>query len=185
MSVDYNLKNYEVTCPKCKNIRMVSYYIYRRISRDESNGMCRICAHVGNTGKKHSTKTRSKMSKSQKGRTHSSETRMRMSLNQMGDKNSCWRGGFSGIGELIRSCTKYKEWREGVFSRDNWECVECCSRGVSLEAHHKIKFLDIIKKYNIKNIDEAHRNKELWDIGNGDTLCMDCHKDIHRKVLIL
>lgn len=42
--------------------------------------------------------------------------------------------------------------------------------------HYPIGFADIIRKYNITNMDEAKRTDILWDINNGRTLCIECHK---------
>jgi hypothetical protein len=37
-------------------------------------------------------------------------------------------------------------------------------------------FSEILKEYNVKTLDDAHKCKELWDINNGRTLCINCHK---------
>lgn len=56
----------------------------------------------------------------------------------------------------------YRLWREQVFERDNWTCVHCGVRGVALHADH-------IQPYST--------HTELrYDVGNGRTLCVPCHK---------
>lgn len=66
-----------------------------------------------------------------------------------------------------RKLTVYKNWRKTVFERDNYKCIICGEEGGELNAHH-------IKSW--KN------NLELrYDTDNGITLCVPCHKEIHKK----
>lgn len=63
-------------------------------------------------------------------------------------------------------------WRLAVFQRDNYTCQDCGIRGYKLQADH-------IKSY-------AKYPELRWDINNGRTLCIDCHKNTQsygRKVL--
>ena len=55
-----------------------------------------------------------------------------------------------------------REWRTAVFERDDYTCQECNIRGGRLQAHH-------IKPYR-EHPEIRH------DLGNGETLCVDCHK---------
>lgn len=58
------------------------------------------------------------------------------------------------------------EWRVSVFSRDDFTCQKCKSRGGKLHAHHIRNFAD---------------NKDLRvEVSNGSTLCADCHRDFHK-----
>lgn len=92
---------------------------------------------------------------------------------------------------LIRSTEKYKEWRKSVFKRDDYICQKCGVRSkkgvaVYLQAHHKKPLSLILHENNIKYNDFKTLQKllnldELWDINNGETLCLDCHKKIHKK----
>lgn len=55
-----------------------------------------------------------------------------------------------------------KIWRLSIYERDNFTCQKCGQKGGKLQAHH-------IKGY--------WSNPEIrWDINNGITLCVDCHK---------
>lgn len=82
------------------------------------------------------------------------------------EKNPAWKGGVTSNSKLLRSTTKFREWRERVFERDNYTCQICFQRGGFLEPHH------------IKSV--AIHPKLAFDINNGVTLCVDCHKKIDK-----
>jgi len=65
------------------------------------------------------------------------------------------------------SSKKYKQWRKSVYERDKYTCRICGQVGHKLNAHH------------IQNYAEFHENR--YDIENGITLCVDCHKAFHDK----
>ncbi len=54
------------------------------------------------------------------------------------------------------------EWRDNIFKRDNYTCQHCKEKGYKLQAHH-------IKSY-------MHYPEVKYDLNNGITLCIDCHK---------
>lgn len=83
--------------------------------------------------------------------------------------------GTTPLNQGIRLLSAYKDWRTAIFEQDDYECVRCEEKGY-LEAHHKIRFTDMIEKYNITTIEEALLCLPLWDANNGETLCVDCHK---------
>ena len=98
---------------------------------------------------------------------YSEELRLILSNAQKGEKSHLWRGGLTKKNQIIRGSAEYKIWREKVFERDNWTCIECGARSgkgekVYLQADH-------IKPFSIHP--ELH-----FDIKNGRTLCIDCHK---------
>jgi len=92
-----------------------------------------------------------------------------------GEKCSLWKGGISVLSNQIRTCFKYRQWRSDVFTRDDFTCQECNIRGCYLEAHHIKRFVDIIREYKLKTLEEALVCEELWNINNGRTLCRKCH----------
>lgn len=79
--------------------------------------------------------------------------------------------------KLIRETYKYRQWRSDVFTKDDFTCVFCGIRGCYLEAdHYPRRFIDIINEYQIKTLDEAINCEELWNINNGRTVCVNCHR---------
>jgi hypothetical protein len=87
-----------------------------------------------------------------------------------GDKHHAWIDGRSREKEQARSTemkhAPYREWRRNVFKRDDYKCREC-GQGGKLNGHH-------IKSYS--------KHPELkYDINNGITLCVQCHKKVNGK----
>ena len=71
----------------------------------------------------------------------------------------------------------YNHFVRKVFERDDFTCCLCGIRGGKLHADHYPKsFASIVKIHKIKTMKEATRCNELWDINNGRTVCVDCHK---------
>lgn len=70
-----------------------------------------------------------------------------------------------------RHSIQYETWRTSVYKRDNYTCQDCNKRGGKLNAHH----LNSFKFYP----------NERYNIENGITLCMTCHRLRHktRKVI--
>lgn len=69
--------------------------------------------------------------------------------------------------KIIRQSARYKKWRMSVFTRDNYTCQDCgvrngCGKTIYLNADH-------IKPF-------ALYPELRFDLNNGRTLCIDCHK---------
>jgi 5-methylcytosine-specific restriction endonuclease McrA len=61
-----------------------------------------------------------------------------------------------------------REWRQKVFMRDEYRCVDCGTKG-DLHAHHIKSFSD----YPDLRV----------ELSNGKTVCVPCHERIHgRKI---
>lgn len=90
------------------------------------------------------------------------EYRLKLSLAKQGERHPNWQGGKSSMNKRLRATVEYKEWRLNIFKRDDHTCVECGSRGVNLHADH-------IKPF-------AFYPELRFDITNGRTLCVPCHK---------
>ena len=82
-----------------------------------------------------------------------------------------------GISNALRNCKAYREWREKCLERDNYACVNC-GKTEYLHVHHKIHLSTICKKYNY-DVFKIKKSKEYNDIDNGETLCINCHKEKH------
>ena len=118
---------------------------------------------------------------------HSEETKEKIRLANLGKhfpsvilrgpQHPNWRGGKVSLYIQIRNCFKYRQWRSDVFTRDNFSCQDCGdSTGGNLNADHIVPFIQIIRKYCIATIEQAINCEELWNINNGKTLCVPCHR---------
>jgi 5-methylcytosine-specific restriction endonuclease McrA len=79
-----------------------------------------------------------------------------------GKRNPGYIDGRTPKNTRIRHSKKYAGWRKSVFERDNYTCLHCGQRGGRIEADHIQPF-------------STHPNLR-FDINNGRTLCIDCHK---------
>lgn len=141
-----------------------------------------------NFGKKrpnHSEKMKGRF----KGRLYTEEVRKKMSE----AKNGLYAGKYKGnehpnwvppnerkgtLNKNIRRTNEMKDWREAVFARDNWTCQICNKRGgIVLHADHIYPLHFLIKEHDIKTLTQALNNPSIWDISNGRTLCLECHKN--------
>ncbi len=155
---------------------------------------------LGRKNKPHSSETRLKMSKSAMGNKnangtiHSEETRQKIRLTKLGSKNpnygkSTWNKGrvmsddskrklseskkrqFLAKGGVYktspiqreRKSFQLKQWRFDVFKRDDFRCLDCGEKkSGQLNADHIYPF--------------AYYPRLRFDINNGRTLCIECHK---------
>lgn len=123
---------------------------------------------VANTGKK-----RPWVKGWSKGKPRSPETRKKLS----GANNHWWKGGIHPVVLQIRNLFEYRQWRSDVFTRDDFTCQFCSMRGGVLNADHYPKsFATILAENEITTIGAALNCSELWDINNGRTLCLPCHR---------
>lgn len=96
-----------------------------------------------------------------------------------------WKDGKTELNLSIRGSLKMKLWRQLVFLRDNFTCVLCnrsthkklnTGKWLEIQAdHYPKRFLSIVENNNIKSKYDADTLEELWDVGNGRTLCKECH----------
>lgn len=138
------------------------------------------------TGLKFSKQHRENLSKGKLGNKnpfydehHSKETKERL---RTGENNGNWKGGITPLISQMQNSIQYKQWRLDVFKRDDYICQKCGKKSSGdLEAHHIKPRTKIIKENNIITLEEAINCLELWDIGNGLTLCEKCHDKIGHK----
>lgn len=105
------------------------------------------------------------------------DVRKKISESKRGSKSYFWRGGVTQFQNSVRDLFEYKEWRKQIFERDDYTCQSCQQRGGYLQAdHHITPFAVLLIKNNIVTIQDALLCKELWNIKNGRTLCINCHQ---------
>ena len=84
-------------------------------------------------------------------------------LDMRGENNPNWNGGTYGTERhKFMGRVEYKNWRRAVFTRDDYTCQKCDQRGGRLNADH-------IKPY-------SDYPQLALELGNGQTLCVACHK---------
>ena len=114
-------------------------------------------------------KRREKIRKINTGKKHTKETKIKVSMHMQGITNiKNWDGFISSKKEIIRKSSRYIQWRNKVYKRDGWICQDCGDKGGELHAHHILFF--------------AKHPKHRFLVKNGKTLCIKCHKAIHRKM---
>lgn len=82
-----------------------------------------------------------------------------------GENHPNWKGGLSLLNDRHDS-HEYKEWRQQVYIRDNYECQICGSKK-KINAHHILSW--------------KHYPEKRYDINNGMTLCGECHTKLHQE----
>lgn len=99
----------------------------------------------------------------------------------IGNNHHNWRDIGGRITKPIRSLKNYKLWRLSIFERDNYSCIECGSKE-KLHIHHLVNLAEIVTDI-IKNKGKLiYTDKRLFDINNGITLCINCHRSKHKKM---
>lgn len=97
-------------------------------------------------------------------------------INRFGENSPGWKGGKTKVSQAIRNLKKMQEWRKQVFERDDYTCKICNKRGGFINADHIKSLRSIIIENNIATPEKAVDCSELWNIDNGRTLCVDCHR---------
>lgn len=112
----------------------------------------------------------------------------------LGKDNVSFIDGRTALIIAVRNIEEYINWRTLVFKRDNYICKECGKYGNKLEAHHikpfKLIFQEFLQQYSQFSPFEdrdillrlAISYNPFWDLSNGRTLCIYCHK-LEKKCL--
>ncbi len=93
-----------------------------------------------------------------------------------GEANGSWKGGITPLNLSVRTSYPYTVWRKSVFERDDYTCQTCGARGVPIHADHIEAFSILLKKHGVSSVQSALICADLWDVSNGRTLCVPCHK---------
>ena len=132
------------------------------------------------TKKAMTPERRQKISLSRRGKKMSDETKKLISLKlkgkTKGSKHYRWQNGKTELTKQIRQCFEYRQWRSDIFTQSDFTCQKCGQRGKELHAHHKKQFALILAENNVQTLEDALKCSELWDLNNGETLCIPCHK---------
>lgn len=169
---------------------------------DFRSSYCRSCSLRGernyNFGKKLSNEHKTKIGQSNKGKVLSEKTKLKISLSHKGNRTWNWKGGITPLQKTIRRSFEYRNWRKQIFERDNYTCQGCKLRGGTLHPHHNTKsfatiFQEFLQTYSqFSPIEDKETLTRLavfyqpfWDINNGQTLCVKCHRQTknYKKLL--
>ena len=133
-------------------------------------------------GFKNTEESKLKMSKAHKGKKKpwlsvNVERNRKIGLSRIGSKNPMWLGGTTDLLSQIRNLFEYKVWRKEVYERDSYKCVECGnSASGDFNADHIRPLSFLVRFYSVKNVQDALDCEEFWNISNGRTLCIKCHR---------
>lgn len=153
-------------CKTCAQPIVAKNLTFNRPNRAYCSKSCRITWENRNLGRGWNDKRRAMQIDIAKerflGKKHSVERRMATRERNLGSRSHFWKGGSTSDGKRVRSSLPYKLWREAVFTRDNFTCQMCWQRGGMLHADH-------IKPF-------AYFQHLRFDVSNGRTLCVACHR---------
>jgi len=118
-----------------------------------------------------------KIGNKNRGRKHTAEARRKQLLNTpRGEQHHNWQGGITDLNTSLRKMPEYIKWRDEIYKRDSYTCCFCGTVGTTLNADHIKPFSSIIRENNIENKEQARNCDALWDMENGRTLCISCHR---------
>lgn len=117
---------------------------------------------------------------STKGRKLTPEHRKKIAIANRGEKSHFWKGGVAvkndRLNTSIRNSFEYRQWRSDILTRDEFQCQRCGIKSIRFDIHHIKPLSKILSENNICSIETAKACDELWNINNGITLCVHCHK---------
>ncbi len=93
-----------------------------------------------------------------------------------GEKRWNWKGGITPLTQQIRASFKSRQWKSDVFTKDNFVCVLCGAKGELNADHYPKSFAQIFHENEITSLEQALNCEEFWNINNGRTLCVECHR---------
>jgi len=114
------------------------------------------------SGRTLTAETRHKLSVIASSRHLSEEHKAKIGESVRGERHPNWKGGITEAISTLRKTLEYRKWRIAVLNRDGYRCRKCGSTKRRLDAHHAFPFTDYPER--------------RFDVGNGITLCVRCHK---------
>jgi hypothetical protein len=82
---------------------------------------------------------------------------------------------YKELNHHLRTSRRWAFWRTNVFQRDGYMCQECGNKNMELHPHHIVSVKQCVEICNLELI---------YDVDNGKTLCVPCHRLKHKKRLI-
>ena len=88
-------------------------------------------------------------------------------------------GTRASMNKKVRYTAKYRAWRQAIFARDLYTCQRCrtntrkARRRVVLHAHHRVELWRLLQGLTFR---QAMEDSAVWDMNNGETLCLSCHR---------
>jgi hypothetical protein len=151
-----NNPNKKCNCGNKKDIKSKKCWacFVKKIKRKEKIGICENCKNSFIMTYFYGNKYCSKKCKKD-----------HLQIRYLSENNPNWRGGVKSQNQIGRFSVKYVEWRNSVFKRDQYTCQKCGQIGKSLHSHHILPW--------------AKNYKHRYDLINGITLCVKCHKEVH------
>lgn len=163
---------------------------------EERTAFCsRLCADTWKIGKKMSPRTKPPLCREKsplwkggkpKCKDCGNETAARTATycvkcyrknHMQGSESNAWNGGgITPLNQALRTCKKYSQWRAAVLKRDEYKCTEC-GEGGPFHVDHIKAFAKIIREFNLQSVADGLKCDELWNVENGKTLCIPCHKE--------
>jgi endogenous inhibitor of DNA gyrase (YacG/DUF329 family) len=114
------------------------------------------------------------------GKPKTEEHKIKISAIRQGIPIEEWVRRVTPLYHEIRYCTKYYEWRNLIYERDNFCDWFSGVRGNgNLNAHHIIPFNFLLERNNITTFEQAMECEALWDINNGITMIDTNHNAYH------
>lgn len=126
------------------------------------------CYRLGHKGSKWTQEQKNKLAEIRKGiKNPMSNPSVVKKVLKSKKKTYDERGRKTPIALRIRTSKRYREWRRSVFKRDDYTCQDCGDK--SCKGNRIVLNADHIKPF-------SQYPKLRFDINNGRTLCVDCHK---------
>jgi len=136
------------------------------------------CLYIETRHRRMPKETKQKISKARKGIKFNAKHLQNLSISHMGQKVTeetkrklsavhqgitidLWKEFATTRNHRRKVSKEWKKWRDAVFLRDDWTCMDCNERGLRLHPHH----------INAKSL----YPELIFDVDNGITLCVECH----------
>lgn len=122
-----------------------------------------------------------KYNANRRGKPYSSSQRQKLEMRMRLIYGENWK---PLVTKSIKDSILYSQWRSQILARDKYCCIMCGYKSHTkiqgksdLQVDHIVPFSIICRTHKIETLSQAQNCAELWDISNGRTLCIPCHKN--------